>query len=278
VKPTEDHWSSTQDKYIQISKVHVFQSSKATGVSSNSASAKGLLSAQDDIASRERSSSTSSASAKGAAVDNSLFSSPSYHEAFIKNNNINMFYYQLPFRKVIDKKSENEFLDLWVRRFVLTTDISLPNGCRRAEIVSTQEIELNPAEAALDIISERNKSLERQISILRATPDGGASQNMTMAISGTVDAAVNGGLKNYTLMLTEEYRKQYPEIAEDIDSCVEKSVVIEKLKTAFREHFRVLAVNVELHRIKCQISMRPLHDHIEKAFVALQESIMNFLN
>lgn len=43
-----------------------------------------------------------------------------------------------------------------------------------------------------------------------------------MAVSGTVDAAVNGGTKNYESFITGAYRVANPEIAEDIDANPQK--------------------------------------------------------
>ena len=48
---------------------------------------------------------------------------------------------------------------------------------------------------------------------MEATEDGQADQSMTMAIHGVVDAAVNGGTKNYEAFINGEYKRTNPEIA-----------------------------------------------------------------
>eukprot|EP00604_Paraphysomonas_vestita_P001302 CAMPEP_0174823826 /NCGR_PEP_ID=MMETSP1107-20130205/27980_1 /TAXON_ID=36770 /ORGANISM="Paraphysomonas vestita, Strain GFlagA" /LENGTH=53 /DNA_ID=CAMNT_0016048031 /DNA_START=219 /DNA_END=377 /DNA_ORIENTATION=+ len=53
-----------------------------------------------------------------------------------------------------------------------------------------------------------------------------------MALSGTVDAAVNGGIKNYESFITGTYAQNNPEIAEDIESNPSKSNLVDILVKA----------------------------------------------
>ena len=96
--------------------------------------------------------------------------------------------------------------------------------------------------------------------------------------SGTVDAAVNGGIKNYESFITGSYRSENPEIAEDVDSSDIKKKSVETLKTCLREQLKLLESGINLHRTKCLESMRPLHVHIEGTFVNMKSELLALLD
>ena len=95
--------------------------------------------------------------------------------------------------------------------------------------------------------------------------------------SGTVDAAVNGGLKNYETFITGEYRQQNPEIAEDVDSSPLKQHVVAVLKACLAEQLHLLEVGISLHGHKCLEAMKPLHDHIEVTFHKMKLELTQLL-
>ena len=95
--------------------------------------------------------------------------------------------------------------------------------------------------------------------------------------SGTVDAAVNGGLKNYETFITGEYRQQNPEIAEDVDSTATKQEIVAILKSCLAEQLQLLEVGIGLHARKCLESMKPLHDHVEATFHKMKFELSQLL-
>ena len=99
-----------------------------------------------------------------------------------------------------------------------------------------------------------------------------------MFLSGTVDAAVNGGLKNYSQMISTQFLPNRPDIAEDIAANPHKASVFPRLKRAFRDHLTLLERVIELHGQKCQKDMMPLHNHIETCFIALEDEILTALS
>ena len=97
-------------------------------------------------------------------------------------------------------------------------------------------------------------------------------------LSGTVDAAVNGGIKNYESFVTNSYRSDNPEIAEDVDSNEKKKQSVQMLKDCLREQLKLLERGINLHRTKCLESMRPLHVHIEGTFVNMRSELTALLD
>jgi len=194
---------------------------------------------------------------------------PSYMKADLISNNVNCFFYQRPFRKRADK-SANEFLDLWVERKFLHTSIVFPSHTRRAEVTKESTVVLNPIEMAVQGLIEKNAELKEKNVQMAAIADGQAGQSFTMSLSGTVDAAVNGGIKNYESFITGSYRSDNPEIAEDIDRCAQKHGIVQLLKDTLRDQLTILDRGIQLHRKKCLESMQPLHVHIENLFVKMR--------
>jgi hypothetical protein len=117
----------------------------------------------------------------GSGAGGNLNHLPSYMKAFAYNFNINLFYYQRPFRKR-ETKSANEFLDLWVEKKYLETGSVFPNTTRRAEVQRVVTIILNPIEMAISGLVERNVDLEDKNNQMKLIADGQAGQSFTMAL------------------------------------------------------------------------------------------------
>ena len=141
----------------------------------------------------------------------------------------------------------NEFMDLWNRKIFLRTEGCFPTVKRRLEVIETTEHYQNPLEVAVITVVDKNNDLKRRIAVAESLEGRTAEQSFTMAINGTVDAAVNGGIANYEPFLTGSYRTDFPEIAEDVDSTPEKSMKVQELKDALEDHFKILKQGVEIH-------------------------------
>lgn len=116
---------------------------------------------------------------EGKQVDISML--PGYIRVHLQNNNVQCFYYQKPFRKRATK-SANEFLDLWVEKKFMITDVVFPSYSRRAEVTRTAVVELNPIEMAVVGLQERNADLAERNTAMRSMPDNSAAQAYTMAL------------------------------------------------------------------------------------------------
>ncbi len=91
--------------------------------------------------------------------------------------------------------------------------------------------------------------------------------------SGTVDAAVNGGIKNYETFITGVYRENNPEIAEDVDSHPSKKALVKNLISLLLEQQKLLEEGIQLHGRKCLESMQPLHAHIKTTYGKMKSEL-----
>jgi hypothetical protein len=93
-----------------------------------------------------------------------------------------------------------------------------------------------------------------------------------------VDAAVNGGIKNYESFITGSYREENPEIAEDIDTNIDKKGdLVDRLKACLHNQMDLLEKGISLHRVKCLESMIPLHSHVEVTFGKMKRELNELL-
>lgn len=201
---------------------------------------------------------------------------PKYLETFANNEDIKQFFYQRPFRKN-EEKSANEFLDLWVEKFILTTDQTFPTTMRRQLVVKRERIVLNPLEMAVNGLLEKNQELNEKVAELEEMEDGTADQSYTMALNGVVDAAVNGGLANYEVFFTGAFIETNPEIQEDIDANPEKQALRGQLVDGLKEQLAIVEEGVAVHGFKCIEAMRPLHAHMAETFVKLKAQLLELL-
>jgi hypothetical protein len=213
-----------------------------------------------------------------------VHSAPNFPDSAPKNvlsyrlhYNVNTFTLQMPFRVKMfhgkpKAKSKNEFMDLWSRTLLMRTAQSLPTTIRRSEIATVKEVLFNPLEVAVRTVGDKNNDLKERIAQASMLTTRSAPQSFTMAINGTVDAAVNGGLANYAPFLTGSYQQENPEIVEDMDEHPEKHALIGKLRDLMEAHLVILKQGVEVHARVCDSHMLPLHEIIIKKFPVLLES------
>lgn len=175
-----------------------------------------------------------------------------------------------------DSSVVNEFLDLWGTSYILNTRNSLPGTCCKVEVISSSSSILNPIEMATNALKDRSKILERAVETMKKVGENSAPQQVTMEISGTVDAAVNGGLKNYICILSGEYKVINPAIEKDIMDSKEKSLTVQRFRSAFLGQMDALKAAVELHKVCVHEQMRPLHEHLEKCFNLLSSEVKQY--
>jgi hypothetical protein len=106
---------------------------------------------------------------------------PKYIKSHRQSNGVSCFYYQRPFRK--NKiKSANEFLDLWVEKKFLKTSVAFPGHTRRAEVTEEVVLVLNPIEMAVIGLEERNSNLAEECVEMKKLQDRAAPQSYTMSL------------------------------------------------------------------------------------------------
>ena len=184
------------------------------------------------------------------------------------NDSTKLFEYKICCRK--DPSIGDEFLDLWVTKHFVFTDIALPSYVYKSNVIEVTTTSLNPIEVATDDIDERILVLLRGIREMKDIADCNdkfASQKITMELSGTIDAAVNGGISKYDSILSRDYRWKNPSIDEEIlRSGKNVNEILEKFKTSFQKLIILIGKAVEIHKRKVCDDMRALHEHLERSY------------
>ncbi len=119
-------------------------------------------------------------------------------------------------RPVKTRKTENESLDVWVRCVWLVTNSAFPNLHRRSQVTHLHQILLTPFDSAIMLL--RNKSDDVRFCISRAqhAPAKSDVNFLTGQLKGVLDAAVQGGIANYEVLLTGKYVETHPEIRTEL--------------------------------------------------------------
>ena len=143
-------------------------------------------------------------------------------------NLIDTFCYSRPFHRG-QKDPNNEFATLWTEKTILKTNYKLPGLQRCFPVISTVKLELTPLDNAINLIHNTNEELTILVKT-QARNSNIALEPLTVKLKGVIDAAVNGGIKNYeTAFLTEEYASNNPK----------DNSKIEELKVLLSEQVRL---------------------------------------
>ena len=97
------------------------------------------------------------------------------------------------------------------------TASQLPGILRWFEVVETESITLNPIEAAIDTMDNKNKELRQLVAQYSTECAPNDLNPLTMRLNGNIDAAVGGGIAKYQeAFFSDDYIKQNPEYAPHI--------------------------------------------------------------
>jgi len=177
------------------------------------------------------------------------------------------------------KVERNDFLDLWIARSYVCTADAFPTTQRTSAAVFVHEVVLNPVEAAVLALREKNVALRDAIERAAAGPDRGADQELTSQLGGTVDAAVAGGVVNYAPFLTGTYARTHPEIAADLAGggggpfAARKAEALPLLRAVLLEQLQVVARGVRVHGVKCAENMLPMHEFLCSRFETMRRTV-----
>ena len=175
--------------------------------------------------------------------------------------NVNRFQYKKPFSKDKAVRKENEFKDLWTMDIFYFTKNYFPVITDRSEIIQTEQKEVTPIENAVQTIKSKNVELSKLGEQYKDTT--GNASPFTMVLSGTIDAAVAGGVENYKkAFLDPNYLKENPEHSE----------FVKQLCDAFTNQLEVLSECIVVHASICPESMQQLQEHLEEKLKELKDS------
>ncbi|GAB6025462.1 Dedicator of cytokinesis protein 5 [Chamberlinius hualienensis] len=181
---------------------------------------------------------------------------------YYKVNEVQKFTFSRPKRKGA-RDSENEFADLWVERTTMVTSCSLPGILRWFPVVSSDTCEISPLENAIETMRSTNNRIRS--TVMAHIADHNLSANpLGMLLNGIVDAAVNGGIAKYEqAFFNETYLQNNEDQGENI----------EVLKDLIACQIPLLAVGVDIHRVKVHESLRPFHENLEQCFHSMKVSV-----
>ena len=104
---------------------------------------------------------------------------------------------------MVKKKSDNEFLDMWVKRVYLMVDDPFPSTSRCQEVTKTTELVINPLESAVSAVAEKTVEIIKMTEAAALLTERKGESSFTMCINGTVDAPVNGKVNLFFVLRTK---------------------------------------------------------------------------
>ena len=174
---------------------------------------------------------------------------------FYAVNRVASFLFDRPFHRGTPDP-QNEAKTLWIERSTLTCATPFPGILKWFEVVSTDVTMVTPPQFACETVQQKNTDLGR---CLREF-SGDRTKDLrpfTMILSGTIDAAVNGGIN--------KYREAFfcPDF---VASEPGEATVVESLAGLITELARLLEDTLDLHGELAPEPMKPLHDSLVLKF------------
>ena len=180
---------------------------------------------------------------------------PDKIRAFYSVNKVSSFLYDRPFHRGTPDPT-NEAKTLWIERSALTCASQFPGILKWFEVVSTEVTMVIPTQFACETVQQKNADLGRCLREYSSerTRD---LRPFTMILSGTIDAAVNGGINKYReAFFCPEFEATDPGEANSVES----------LAGLITELARLLDEALELHGELAPEPMMPLHDSLLQKF------------
>ncbi|KAK9237159.1 hypothetical protein V1525DRAFT_433058 [Lipomyces kononenkoae] len=146
--------------------------------------------------------------------------------------------------------------DIWVEKVVFTTKEAFPTILRRSMIESSDITRVSPLSNAAGLVVQKTSEILHIARHALSHPDESRSAQLSMVVSGAVDAPVNGGVQQYRSLLAI-----YATNA-DADSREQKK----RLELAIVDYVAVLKYALVVHARVVSSALRPLHDSLVVLF------------
>ncbi|EGG18369.1 DOCK family protein [Cavenderia fasciculata] len=192
---------------------------------------------------------------------------PSNSRAYHRRNDVNVFLYSKAFEKksaASPSNPNNKFADLWIRNHFLIADSSFPTIHRRAEVIKKEQTELTPIENAVNSVDLKNEELAEMVKKYLANPQLNLNP-LAMALNGSIDAAVNGGVSLYKEAFFEK---------QDVLDAISKPF-IPKLSSALKNQVEILERGLYIHSQRCPEELRGLHEKLESFFPKFKSEVLS---
>ncbi|KAK9242324.1 hypothetical protein V1506DRAFT_90492 [Lipomyces tetrasporus] len=144
--------------------------------------------------------------------------------------------------------------DVWVEKTVFTTKEAFPTILRRSVIQSSEATWVSPLTSASDAVIRKTSEILHIARHTLSHNDESNSAQLSMVLSGAVDAPVNGGVQQYRALLAI--------YATDADSQDQKT----RLDSAIVDYAAVLKYALLVHARTVSSALRPLHDSLVVLF------------
>ncbi|XP_059050512.1 dedicator of cytokinesis protein 1 [Achroia grisella] len=186
--------------------------------------------------------------------------------SYYKYNSVDKFVFSRPFQRqeesvdgTTDDPNQNKFATQWLLRTELEISDKLPGILRWSQVVRVQSRWVSPLQAAVEALQAAN--LELRALVLSSRAPSASLHPLTLRLNGILDAAVQGGIKNYeSAFLTPAYEQRHPEDAP----------VLAKLKDLIVDQIPLLKYGLEVHGSRAPPSLQALHQHLAQCFRQMQ--------
>jgi hypothetical protein len=162
-----------------------------------------------------------------------------------------------------NEETNNEYKDMHreIKFFVL--EDTFPNIKRMMRIVDVKYLHLNPLENAMKDIEDKVNELQDSVisHILDERPD---TNELSMLLNGTIDAAVNGGILKYLdAFFSQEYKDKHPDQKETLS----------RFRKALFAQLDVLKEGLKHRRKHVTGKALQLNDHLESMYERLKKQM-----
>jgi len=187
-----------------------------------------------------------------------------------EHHKIDVFEYTRPWKRSVPNKPYNEFTDTWqIRTYVLTSE-SFPANRRRLPIGTRIEVVTKPIENAIEALETKTTQIAQTAASVAVQPPGPVNVGpLSMQLSGSIDASVNGGPARYIdAFLTPEFLDPksvyWDEEKANLAATIEERKKHQaQLKDALRRQVVVLDEALEVFGARCDPKLRGLYAHLK---------------
>jgi len=207
-------------------------------------------------------------------VDNPFFmkdirTKPKFAFMYQSNNGLHVFKTQISKNLPKYPGMANEFSISQIKQTYYFTEDNFPNYSRRLNVLRTVERVLPPIQTACYMMTQQVEEFLVLINTFsyytqhKSQVDGGSIGGFRMKIKGTVEASVNGGIKNYIdAFFTEEYIRDHPD----------DQVYVDKLKEILGQLMQQVEIALQTIEPFCK------DDNQQKQQISNKESYQELLN
>eukprot|EP01088_Endostelium_zonatum_P014813 TRINITY_DN3378_c0_g1_i1.p1 TRINITY_DN3378_c0_g1~~TRINITY_DN3378_c0_g1_i1.p1 ORF type:complete len:240 (-),score=64.39 TRINITY_DN3378_c0_g1_i1:70-789(-) len=147
---------------------------------------------------------------------------------------------------------QNDFEDLWIKKYFFITSHVFPGIYRSSEVVKRAEINTPPIDNAISTVSSKTDEIDTMLN-KHLSGEKINVNGLTSSLNGVLDPAVNGGVGNYqSAFLDGKFEKANPG----------EKYKVEELRAELSRQVEVLERGVDVHAVLVSDEMRKLHDHM----------------